>query len=82
MLTFLWLAGRDGFGVDSYEDAAVGILSKNEHGKFWVSRVTLRPKINWSGPKTPSADELNKLHHRAHEECFIANSVRTEVVVE
>lgn len=82
MLTFLWLASRDGFEADSYEDAAVGVMTKNERGVYWVSRVTLRPKILWGGSKIPTPDELTRLHHRAHEECFIANSVKTEIVVE
>jgi len=67
--------------IESYDDAAVGIMSKNERGKLFVSKVTLRPRIVFSGPRQPSAAELAQLHHHAHEECYIANSVRTEVVV-
>ncbi|HEY7552163.1 MAG TPA: OsmC family protein [Hyphomicrobiaceae bacterium] len=81
MLTFLFLAARQGFVVDSYEDAAVGIMTKNERGKLYVSKATLRPRIAFSGAKQPSDAELAQLHHHAHEECYIANSVLTEVVV-
>jgi len=81
MLTFLYLAAKQGHVIESYDDAAVGIMSKNERGKLFISKVTLRPRIVFSGPKQPSAAELAQLHHHAHEECYIANSVRTEVVV-
>jgi len=79
MLTFLYLAAKQGHVIESYDDAAVGIMSKNERGKLFVSKVTLRPRIVFSGPRQPSAAELAQLHHHAHEECYIANSVRTEV---
>jgi len=81
MLTFIWLAGKAGFLVESYRDEATGVMAKNERGSFWVSKVTLRPEIVWGGDKTPTPAELDQLHHRSHEECFIANSVKTEVVV-
>jgi organic hydroperoxide reductase OsmC/OhrA len=81
LLTFLYLAARQGYVVDSYDDAAVGIMSKNERGKLYVSKVTLRPRIAFSSVKQPSDAELAELHHHAHEECYIANSVLTEVVV-
>jgi organic hydroperoxide reductase OsmC/OhrA len=81
MLFFLAFAGKRGFVPDSYEDNALGVMTKNERGKLFVSRVTLDPKIAWSGENRPSAEEVAALHHRAHEECFLANSVRTEVVV-
>ena len=74
MLTFLHLAAKAGHVVDSYDDTAEGVMSKTD-GRVWVSLVTLRPHVVWSGPKP---DEL-ALHHAAHEECFIANSVKTDV---
>ena len=80
MLTFLWLASKRGFVVTHYRDEAVGVITKNARGKAWVSKVTLSPQIEWL-EKTPSADELAELHHGAHEDCFIANSVQTEIVV-
>ena len=63
-----------------YRDEAVGIMTKNARGKAWVSKVTLDPKIEWS-EKTPTPEELAELHHAAHDDCFIANSVQTEIVV-
>jgi organic hydroperoxide reductase OsmC/OhrA len=82
MLSFLWVAWRGGFAVASYVDDAVGKMTKNERGVLWVSRVELRPVIVFAGEKQPSEAELDALHHGAHEACFIANSVKTEVVVE
>jgi len=82
MLWFLDIAQQAGFVVDSYSDQAIGIMEKNAEGKVAVTRITLRPKIAFSGAKTPSPTQLDALHHKAHEECFIANSVRTEITVE
>lgn len=82
MLTFLWVAARSGFVVDSYVDRAVGIMEQNTEGKLWLSRVTLRPQIAFSGERRPTAAELEEMHHKAHEDCFIANSVKSEIVVE
>ena len=79
MLTFLWLAQKEGFQVESYRDEAVGTIAKNERGGLWVDKVTLRPQIAWVGEKVPTAADLDRLHHRSHEDCFIANSVKTEV---
>jgi organic hydroperoxide reductase OsmC/OhrA len=81
MLTFLYLAGKRGFLIERYQDEAVGTMAKNEAGVPWVSRVTLHPTIAYGGERFPSAQELKELHHLAHEQCFIANSVKTEVVV-
>jgi organic hydroperoxide reductase OsmC/OhrA len=82
MLTFLYEAAKQGYVIDAYADDAVGVMTKNEHGKSWISKVTLHPAITFSGGKRPTDDELDALHHRAHEECYIANSVKSEVVVE
>ncbi|MEC4721146.1 OsmC family protein [Noviherbaspirillum sp. CPCC 100848] len=82
MLTFLWLAGKAGFVVDRYVDEAVGVMKRNEQGRVAVTRVALRPRIAFGGERQPTAEELDDLHHRAHEDCFIANSVKTEIVVE
>lgn len=81
MLTFLALASNKGFVVESYEDHAVGHLEKNAEGKFAVTRVELHPNIVFSGAKTPTAADLEWLHDKAHRECFISNSVTTEVRV-
>jgi hypothetical protein len=75
------IACKQKFVLDSYEDAAVGHMEKNADGKLAITRVELRPKITWSGNRRPSAEELDKMHHAAHENCFIANSVKTNVTV-
>lgn len=81
MLTYLYFAARQGFLMDSYTDEAIGVLTKNEKGAPWVSLVTLHPKIIYSGDKKPLPEDEQKLHHLAHEQCYIANSIKTEVVV-
>ena len=81
MLTFLYLAYRQGFQVDSYQDEAVGVMTKNEREVFWVSSITLSPQIAYSGEKLPTGAEEEHLHHQAHEQCFIANSIKAEVTV-
>ena len=81
MLTFLALAAYKGFVVESYEDEAVGHLEKNAAGKMAITRVDLRPKIVFGGAKQPSEADLDALHDKAHKECFIANSVTTDVRV-
>jgi organic hydroperoxide reductase OsmC/OhrA len=81
MLTFLWLASQQGFQVESYEDEASGKMTKNESGVPWVSVITLHPKIVFSGAKQPAPEDLDRLHHAAHEQCFIANSIKTAVTV-
>jgi organic hydroperoxide reductase OsmC/OhrA len=80
MLTFLAIAARKRLVVDAYDDHAVGVMAKNEQGRPAITRVTLRPKIVWGGPE-PDAEALERMHHRAHVECFIANSITTEVTV-
>jgi organic hydroperoxide reductase OsmC/OhrA len=82
MLAFLAIAARKRYVVDAYDDQAIGVMTKNEHGKLWVSRVTLRPSIVFSGDKQPSAEQLSAMHEAAHENCFIAQSVKTAVIVE
>lgn len=79
MLTFLWLAAMKKFIVDSYVDEAIGTVAKNSQGKLAMTEVVLRPRVVFSGEQRPSAAEIDDLHHRAHEECFIANSVTTTV---
>ena len=81
MLTLLAIAARKRLVVDSYDDHAVGVMAKNEAGRVAVTQVTLHPKIVWGGAE-PAADVLDRLHHLAHQECFIANSVTTEITVE
>jgi organic hydroperoxide reductase OsmC/OhrA len=81
LLTFLFLAGKDGFVVDSYDDLAIGKMARNDKGRLAVTLVTLAPTIVFSGAKHPKDADLDRLHHAAHEECYIANSVLTEIVV-
>jgi organic hydroperoxide reductase OsmC/OhrA len=81
MLTFLWLASNEGFVADSYEDKAAGVMTNNERGVLWVSEVTLRPRIVWSGPCQPAPADIARLHHETHEQCFIAQSIKTNVIV-
>jgi len=80
MLTFLALAAKKRLVVSAYEDNAVGFLGVNAQGKNWVERIELRPDIQFEG-KAPDAEALAKMHEKAHEHCFIANSVLTEVVI-
>jgi organic hydroperoxide reductase OsmC/OhrA len=82
MLSFLWRACQAGFVCDSYEDDAIGIMEKNAQGRYAVTKVTLKPKAVFSGDKQPSRDDIEHMHHQAHEDCFIANSVKTEITCE
>ncbi|MCC6532687.1 MAG: OsmC family protein [Burkholderiales bacterium] len=81
MLTFLAVAAKRGFTVDRYEDAAVGHLEKNAKGKLAIQRVELDPRITFGGERKPDAATLASMHDAAHHECFIANSVLTEVTI-
>jgi organic hydroperoxide reductase OsmC/OhrA len=82
MLWFLAVAAKRGFCVDRYVDAAVGVMEKNTQGKVAITRVTLRPEVIFSGDKLPTRTDIEQLHHTAHDECYIANSVKTEVLFE
>lgn len=82
MLFFLSFAATRGFRVDDYLDDAAGVMGKNQAGRTAMVRVTLRPRVSFSGERLPTRADLEALHHRAHEECFIANSVTTTVDVE
>lgn len=82
MLWFLDLAARAGFRVDSYVDQAEGHCSKTADGRDWVDRVILRPEVVFSGEKQATGDEVDSLHHQAHQACHIANSVRSEIVTD
>jgi organic hydroperoxide reductase OsmC/OhrA len=81
LLTFLAICARKRLIVDAYEDRAVGVMTKNAAGKLWVSRVDLHPKVMFAPGTAVDAAGLEKLHHASHVECFIANSVKTEIVV-
>ena len=81
MLTFLFLASKQGFQVESYQDEAVGAMTRNDKGVPWISSIVINPKIVYSGQKLPTPEEEEGLHHHAHEQCFIANSIKTQVMV-
>ena len=80
MLTFLAIASMRTLTIDSYEDDAVGMMEKNAEGRLAITRVTLRPRIAFSG-SAPDAATIEHMHHEAHEQCFIANSVKTAIAV-
>lgn len=82
MMFFLAYARKEGFIVDNYRDAAEGTLGKDERGKMSITDIVLRPAVSWSGDKLPDAAMIADLHHRAHEACYIGNSVRSTVTVE
>ena len=80
MLTYLYLCWREKIEVASYDDDAVGLLTKNERGVPWVSTVYLNPRVVYAGT-APSHDDEVRLHHAAHEGCFISNSVKTDIQI-
>jgi organic hydroperoxide reductase OsmC/OhrA len=82
MLFFLSIAARSGYIIDKYEDCAVGRLARNERGRLAMTKVILRPTVEFSGDRQPTPEKIQKLHERSHEQCFIANSVKAEVVIE
>ena len=79
MLTFLWIAARRGFVVERYHDEAVGELGKDAGGGLAMTSVVLRPRVAFAGERTPDAVTHEAMHHEAHEQCFIARSVKTDV---
>ena len=80
MLSFLWVVSKHRFVAESYEDNAVGEMATTDMGKQWISKITLDPQIVWIG-NTPTTEELAHMHHEAHEICYIANSIKSEIVV-
>ena len=82
MLTFLAIACKKRFVLDEYVDEAVGVMEKNAEGRLAITRVTLRQRLKFSGEKQPTSQDIEEMNHAAHEQCFIANSVKTEVKVE
>lgn len=82
MLTFLAICARKRLTLDAYDDEASGALGKGGSGKLWIAHVTLRPRVRFAPGVEVDAAQLADLHHHAHADCFIANSVKTEVTVE
>lgn len=81
MLWFLSIAASKGFNVTSYSDNAEGIMAKNNSGKMAITKVTLNPVVAFGSNTSPSSEELERLHNSAHRQCFIANSVNSEIVI-
>lgn len=82
MLFFVALCAKRGFVVDSYVDEAIGTMEKNAEGVIAMTRVVLRPLVKFSGTELPTAADLEKIHHQSHKLCYIANSVKSEVLIE
>jgi organic hydroperoxide reductase OsmC/OhrA len=82
MLFFLSIAAQRGYVVDSYRDHALGLLGPDAEGRIAMTRITLRPAIVFGDARRPDAAELRDIHHAAHQRCYIANSLKAEVVVE
>ncbi len=82
MLFFLSIAAQRGFVVDSYRDAALGTLGTNSDGRKAMTVITLRPAIAFSSERVPSAQDLEAIHHAAHERCYIANSIKADILIQ
>lgn len=82
MLFFLAFAAKHGYTVDSYVDAAVGVMERRADGRTAITRITLRPRIVFSGDHRPGTDDIARLHHESHEHCYVANSLNGEIVVD
>ena len=80
MLFFLSIAAKRKYIIDSYADKAIGVMDTDSDGRLSMTIVTLRPKVTFAGERQPSFEQIEKMHHQSHEQCFIANSVKTEVV--
>ena len=80
MLWFLSIAAKNNCIIERYDDKAIGVMARNDAGKLMVANVTLSPKITWK--ETPSTEQVQQMHDDAHEECFIANSVKTKIFIE
>lgn len=79
MLIFLAIAAKRRYIIDDYVDEAIGIMASDEQGRMSITKVTLRPRVTWSGEEKPTQQQLEKMHHQSHKMCFIANSVKTVV---
>lgn len=82
MLFFLSIAAKKRWVVDNYTDNAIGVMENDSDGNMAMTKVTLRPKVDFSGKKQPTPEQIEKVHHQSHQQCFIANSVKTEVHTE
>lgn len=82
MLWFLSIAAKRKFIVDSYSDRAIGLMEKNQEGKLAIAKIYLRPQVMFSGDNLPTDKQIEEMHESAHHSCFLANSVKTEIIVE
>ena len=82
MLVFLYIAAKRGFIVESYVDDAQATMDTNAAGKIAITKIALRPQIVFAGDRQPTSEELDSMHHQAHDECYIANSLKADIVVE
>ena len=82
MLSFLYVAARSRFIVDAYEDHALGTMTVDARGRKSITRIVLHPRVQFSGPRGPDAAGVQRMHHDAHEQCYIANSLRSEITVD
>lgn len=82
MLFFLSIAARRGFVVDRYADHAYGVMEKNDEGKTAMTRIALRPQIAFGGERQPTPQQIDEIHHESHAQCYIANSLRCEIIIE
>jgi organic hydroperoxide reductase OsmC/OhrA len=82
MLTFLAVSCKGGYIIDTYKDHATATLEKNEAGKVAVTKILLKPLVSWSGTKIPDAATIKGLHDKAHANCMIANSIKSQVTIE
>lgn len=82
MLFFLGIAAKRKYVIDSYVDDAIGIMEKDKDGNISMTKITLKPNIQFSGDRKPTMEQIEKMHHQSHKECFIANSIKTEIITE
>ena len=82
MLFFLSIAAKKRYVIDSYTDNAVGLMEKGDDGRFSMTKVTLKPYVQFTADKNPTLEQLESMHHQAHDQCFIANSVKAEIITE
>jgi organic hydroperoxide reductase OsmC/OhrA len=81
MLWFLSIAAKKKFCIESYTDRATGVMQKNANGKLAITEITLNPFVQFIGEIVPNAETILDMHHKAHDECFIANSILTEIKI-
>lgn len=82
MLFFLSIAAKRRYVIESYNDDAIGLMETDSNKKQSMTLVTLKPIVKFIGDRMPTIDQISKMHHQAHEQCFIANSVKTKIVID